>query len=197
MLNLIAISPLEGAGYVKEDSVVFLIKKPYTYLGNKLLSNEDEVEKAVATYGFTKIDKKFPAYSELLDFLKQTYITALESKGIQFREIEKKDIIKFITNLPKDKISSLINKIENDFLSNKKFNEGIILIEDLLNLTEIKGDMALLEKFQKLKIRFLEEKDKHSQDVQVTYTFNKDKFLSENSHFFGRLACSIVQHPSK
>ena len=149
-LNLIAIAPFDGWAYVKDNGAVYLIKPPYN-IANKVLAGEEQKGMAVAKYGFYECNETFDSYPQLTGFLKERYKELNKAIGRNVEPVSTDEILKFINNLPADKIREFGDKIESDFIEAEKYADAIKLIGDVLNIEKVKNDKTLKAHFNKLK----------------------------------------------
>ena len=91
MLSLLAVAFEDGLAFVRRGDRIVFTKPPY--LGSNLAwTDEETVERAVSKYGFSKSDKVFGNWTELITFLKNEFLKARKNLGLE-RAAELEDLL--------------------------------------------------------------------------------------------------------
>lgn len=192
-LNLIAIAPFDGWAYVKDNGAVYLIKPPYN-IANKVLAGEEQKDKAVAKYGFYECNETFDYYAQLTGFLKERYKELNKAIGRNVEPVSTDEILKFINNLPADKIREFADKIKSDFIEAEKYADAIKLIGDVLNIDKVRKHNDLRVYYEEIKelaqkgiarkVMMLSEKFNLPNNIQPMQVCKRQTEVSERGSLF-------------
>jgi hypothetical protein len=93
-MRLIAFQKKNAIGYFVDDQVLRMISFPFTPATIKIAS-EIEVEYALNLYGYDPCAKDFRTINELVSFLKEQQLAALEESDLNLDDIDLDDIVEF------------------------------------------------------------------------------------------------------
>jgi len=134
-IELLAIAPDDGWGFIKIDNQIKLIQPPYSDADIFVLA-EDAVAKSVDLYGFNYCNKSFENILEVIAFLEDQYVKSKESAGITLPSLE--EIKKLLVYANKDVIRRYIKRINDELLPKFKFSSASYLASELLKLEKVR-----------------------------------------------------------
>lgn len=128
MLKIVAIAPEDGWAYVVRNGQTVLIRPPYAQ-SNLVATSEEASERAVQKYGFEALDKDFPDWGSLLEYLLG-----------RLSEQQKKDVApvsefapEILGSASKDLKIKLLARIGKELIPNREWKGALLLLKSLQN----------------------------------------------------------------
>lgn len=142
-IKIIAVAPEDGWAFILKGDRIFLLRPPY-FSSSQIEVSEKAVETAVSSLGFERSDATFDGISEVVRYLKETYVKSMKDQGIVPPSSEK---LKRILKYAPDKILlEYLDKAKNELIPEGKISVAASLAFDFIKLEKVKNNLEMLEK---------------------------------------------------
>ncbi len=142
-IKLIAVASEDGWALVRDEEDVLLARPPFMKTFISTLSRS-MVEKAVAGYGFTREDKEFSNWKELIEHLKDRMVKTRKARGETAPDSS--EIRKLVKHAPKRILSDYMDQVQKEWLPNHEWEAVQDLLTTLIGLEKIRGDDELFNR---------------------------------------------------
>lgn len=130
-IKVIAIAPNDGWAFVKMAERILLFRPPYAS-SNQTEVTQKDIAKALHLHGFEECDSSFDSVKEVIDFLKDKYVEAIKSRGIDLpSEDELRELLKYATD---DILLRLLERAEKEWIPRGKRKAAKSIARDIMKL---------------------------------------------------------------
>ncbi len=149
-IKIIAIAPNDGVGFVEKEGKIFLLRPPYTS-SSQIEVSRKVVENAIYSYGFEECDIALNSISNVVKYLKKTYIKSMKKQGIGLPSLEQlKELLKYATD---DVLLKYLKRAKNELIPEGRLDAAESIVLDLMKLEKVQHNPEM----QKMGIDILEK----------------------------------------
>ncbi len=142
-IKVVAIAPNDGWAFITKEDNMFLMRPPYTS-NHMIEATQKTVQNALHMHGFEVCDQSFDSWKEVIDFLKNKYVEAIKSRGIDFpSEDELGEILKYATD---DVLVRFLERAEKELIPRGKREAARSIALDIMKLEKVKSDPKIHDK---------------------------------------------------
>jgi hypothetical protein len=146
-IRLIAISRIDGWAFFTKEGKMFLMRPPYLSSNTSEIP-EGNVEMAVKSFGFEKMEVSFENVSRLVEYVEKAYLDSFnefaKNLGIELpSSAELKDILK---QASESVLSEYLDKAKNELVPQGYIDAAASLVFDLLELEKVQNNLEMLKK---------------------------------------------------
>ena len=147
MIEIVAVSHEDGWAYVRVEGDLYLIHPPYHNSG-AIPADEDAVEKAVGTLGFSISELKFQSWHELASFLHDGVAEARRQRGRDVAEAAPGR--EFLRLAPVEDLSHFLDCVEGELIPQRKLEHAENVLLAMLNTPEVQEHRNLMARAAQL-----------------------------------------------
>jgi hypothetical protein len=142
MLRMLAVAPEDGWAFVEDVSADqrWLIRPPYTSR-SRFAVDAAVVAKAVSDHGFRATDEEFASWRELIAFLEGRILSTVDPALSDSERLQR-----LLPHATPEVLRRYLDRIESELLPQRQWDVALRLLTELLRLSTLKGDPALLER---------------------------------------------------
>lgn len=142
-IKVIAIAPNDGWAFIIKEDEMFLMRPPYTS-NHMLEATQKTVQNALHMHGFEVCDQSFGNWKEVIDFLKNKYVEAIKSRGIDLpSKDELGEILKYATD---DILLRFLERAEKELIPQGKREAARSIALDIMKLEKAKSNTEIHDK---------------------------------------------------
>lgn len=172
-IEILAYAKNDGWAFFLEENKLFLIRPPYIDT-NLIKVQYNDLEKAVNMLGFERCNIKHGSISEVVKFLKKSYIDSMKSKKLLLSSSG--ELRKLLNYANENILAKYFEKIENELMSKGEFNVALTMAIDLMKLEKVRENNTLLDSAIKI-IQECEYRKKELEKFEIIGTeqdYNKN-----------------------
>lgn len=152
---MVALAKDDGWAIVKIDGNLYMLRPPYS---EHVELTENDIAKAIRRHGFEACNEEFDTLDDVIKFLKDVYVEAMEKRGIKCPTHE--ELKQHLRYISEDMLLRWIARIESDSIPCGEFDKASLIIKDIIEMTV--SDAARTEASRVLEIiRSHNENTKH------------------------------------
>ena len=129
-MKIVAVAKDDGWGIVEINDKLCMLRPPYA---EHVVLTAGDMAKAIWRHGFEVCNQEFDTLDDVIAFLKDVYVKAMEKRGIQLPTHEElKQSLRYISE---DMLLRWIARIKSDLIPRGKFDRASLIINDIIEMT--------------------------------------------------------------